>query len=104
MNRSPSNFSESNMECVPTLSIVGTAIKGKKIYISRNRDIRELSKTEHAIILLLAIGKTYKEISEINGVCIDTVKKHCSNIYKKLLVGNKTEAINYYRNSMKSLY
>jgi DNA-binding NarL/FixJ family response regulator len=61
-------------------------------------NLQELSMTEHNVLQLLSLGKTYKEIAEVNNVCLDTVKKHCSNIYKKLEVGNKTEAINvFYR-------
>ena len=39
-----------------------------------------------------------KEIAEIKQVTIDTIKKHVSNIYKKLHVNNKVEAINILKN------
>ena len=40
----------------------------------------------------------YKEIADQMQIGLDTVKKHCGNIYRKLHVGNKTEAINLFMN------
>jgi len=36
----------------------------------------------------------YKEIAELLGITIGTVKQHIHKIYDKLQVTNKTEAIN----------
>jgi two-component system, NarL family, response regulator LiaR len=59
-----------------------------------------LTETEKKIIDCLEKGMLYKEIALANDIKIDTVKKHCSNIYKKLKVRNKTEAINLYQTSL----
>lgn len=48
------------------------------------------------ILQHLSTGITYKEIAVLQAVKIDTVKKHCSHIYQKLSVRNKTEAILFY--------
>ena len=53
-----------------------------------------LTVTEKEVLELLAQGLLYKEIADKKSVTIDTVKKHISNIYKKLQVSNKIEAIN----------
>lgn len=42
---------------------------------------------------LLAKGFTYKEISAPMKVSPETVKKHLKNIYRKLKVQNKVEAL-----------
>jgi len=53
-----------------------------------------LTITEKKIIELLSQGLIYKEIAKQHFVSIETVKKHIRNIYKKLQVNNKIEAIN----------
>lgn len=64
-----------------------------------NNQLNELSKTEHDVLELLAQGLLYKEIADIKDITLDTVKKHVGNIYKKLHVNNKVEAINLLKNS-----
>jgi two-component system, NarL family, response regulator LiaR len=60
-----------------------------------------LTKKEEEVLVVLAKGLLYKEISVQLSISIDTVKKHCKNIYKKLNVRNRTEATNYF-NSQKA--
>ncbi len=55
-----------------------------------------ITHCEQGVLEILAVGKTYKEIAIEKHISVDTVKKHCTNIYRKLGVGNKTEAINMY--------
>ncbi len=57
---------------------------------------RRLTYSEIRIMELLSAGKMYKEIALELNVCIDTVKKHCTNMYRKLAVSNRIEAINKY--------
>lgn len=59
-----------------------------------SNNLNELSKSEHDILELLAQGFLYKEIAYKKEITLDTVKKHVGNIYKKLHVNNKVEAIN----------
>jgi DNA-binding NarL/FixJ family response regulator len=42
----------------------------------------------------LAKGNLYKEISITLNISVNTVKQHIHNIYQKLHVKNRTEAIN----------
>ncbi|MFI5133255.1 MAG: response regulator [Chitinophagales bacterium] len=56
-----------------------------------------LSPREKEVLELLAKGMLYKEIAERLGVGTETVKKHLKNIYQKLHVQNKIEAINKFR-------
>ncbi|MDX6183985.1 response regulator transcription factor [Flavobacterium sp. Fl-77] len=53
-----------------------------------------LTVTEKEVLELLAQGLLYKEIADKKSVTIDTIKKHIGNIYRKLQVSNKIEAIN----------
>jgi DNA-binding NarL/FixJ family response regulator len=52
-----------------------------------------LTPKELAVYAQLKTGLLNKEIAHKNGVTIDTVKKHCKNIYAKLEVRNRTEAV-----------
>lgn len=58
------------------------------------KDFEELTKRETEIVELLSQGLLYKEIADKLFISIDTVKKHVGNIYRKLHVNNKVEAIN----------
>ena len=60
-----------------------------------------LTPKEMAILQLLAQGLMYKEMADKQNVNINTIKKHCKSIYKKLEVRNRTEATNYF-NSLKA--
>ena len=49
---------------------------------------------EKEVLTFLSMGMTYKGISEKMEVSPETVKKHLKNIYRKLNVQNKIEALN----------
>lgn len=53
-----------------------------------------LTNRESILLNLLAKGMIYKEIAESMNITIGTVKQHIHNIYEKLQVTNRTEAIN----------
>lgn len=59
----------------------------------QTKDLDTLSDKEMEILQMLSIGLLYKEIADKRSISIETVKKHCSNIYRKLQVSNKAEAI-----------
>ena len=52
-----------------------------------------LTKREMEVLNLLAAGLTNREIAEQLVVSPETVKKHSANIYGKLSVGNRTQAV-----------
>jgi DNA-binding NarL/FixJ family response regulator len=52
-----------------------------------------LSKREEEILDLLAKGYRYKEIADALGISFDTVRSHLRNIYEKLHVSSRTEAV-----------
>jgi DNA-binding CsgD family transcriptional regulator len=63
-----------------------------KRFSMRNESI-VLTPKERQVMQLLAKGFTYKEISAPMKVSPETVKKHLKNIYRKLKVQNKVEAL-----------
>ena len=56
--------------------------------------IAELSPRETEVLQLLSKGFHYKEVAAKLSVSVDTIRNHCRNIYAKLQVSNKVEAIN----------
>ncbi len=56
-----------------------------------------LSQREKEVLQLLSKGLLYKEIAQQLGVGTETVKKHLKNIYQKLHVQNKIEALNKFK-------
>jgi two-component system, NarL family, response regulator LiaR len=74
----------------------GIALRVVKYFqqINNPKPLAQLSEKENIILVHLSKGYLYKEIADMEHLAIDTIKKHCGNIYKKLHVNNKTEAIN----------
>ena len=62
-----------------------------------NDENSSLSIREREVLELLSKGLLYKEIAERLGVTHETVKKHLKNIYQKLHVQNKIEALNKFK-------
>jgi len=57
-----------------------------------------LSKREVEILKLLSKGYRYKEIAEKLFISTETVRTHIRNIYSKLQVQSRTDALNKYYN------
>lgn len=53
----------------------------------------KLTERERGILDQLATGRMYKEIAMKESISIETVRKHARNIYEKLQVGSRMEAI-----------
>ncbi len=65
---------------------------------ARNNDT-PLTEKETEVLIELANGKSYKSIAVNLSISIDTVKFHIKNIYSKLQVNNKEDAIHLARNN-----
>jgi DNA-binding NarL/FixJ family response regulator len=62
-----------------------------------NNDILTiLTKRELEILKMLAQGQVYKEISDKLNISSETVRKHVYNVYDKLHVSSRVEAVNKY--------
>ncbi|MBD1394654.1 response regulator [Mucilaginibacter glaciei] len=53
-----------------------------------------LTERELEVLSLLSKGLLYKEIADQLHITLNTVKNHCKNIYKRLHVQNRVEALN----------
>lgn len=58
--------------------------------------IQVLTERENEVLQLLADGLLYKEIADRLRIVHGTVRQHIHNIYEKLHVQNRTEAVNKY--------
>jgi len=57
----------------------------------------DLSLKEQSILRLIVEGKSNKEIAAINFVEVSTIKTHINNIYTKLGLDNRKQAIHQYK-------
>jgi DNA-binding NarL/FixJ family response regulator len=55
--------------------------------------VAELTERELAVLSLLAEGLRNREVAGRLGISARTVDRHCDNIYAKLGVGSRTEAV-----------
>jgi DNA-binding NarL/FixJ family response regulator len=60
----------------------------------RSETVAELTERENEILQLLAKGYLYKEIATRLFISMETVKSHIHNIYNKLHVQTRVEALN----------
>lgn len=63
----------------------------------QKHQIKELTNRENEILGLLIKGKSYQKIADQNFVSIDTIKYHIKNIYRKLQVNTRHEAVEKYK-------
>jgi DNA-binding NarL/FixJ family response regulator len=68
---------------VQTFQVLGTSTEERE----------NLSRRENEILSYLAKGYRYKEIAETLFISIETVRTHVRNIYEKLHVRSRTEAV-----------
>ncbi|MFQ7001744.1 MAG: LuxR C-terminal-related transcriptional regulator [Clostridium sp.] len=73
----------------------------KKMTNQVNQVVKSLTKSEEEVLNLLMDGFKYADISEQLNIKISTVKTHISNIYSKLNVKNKNEAMLVIKNMRK---
>lgn len=87
------------------LDTCAEAAAGKMVFPFINvRELQQdpihlLSRKERAILDALAKGLTNRQLSAELGISINTVKFHLSNLYDKLSVKNRAQAIAYYYES-----
>lgn len=75
-------------------------IKSRKT--DKKNIIRDLSIQERKIYSLLSEGKSNKEIADVLGIELSTVKSHLSSIYGKLNIRSRKEILNFNSDSATS--
>lgn len=84
------------------LDITADVAAGKMVFPFLDvRDLQsdpmfQLTKREKAMLESLAEGRTNKELAAVFGLSVNTVKFHLSNLYEKLHVRSRTQAIAFY--------
>ncbi len=58
-----------------------------------SRVFPELSERETELLVLIAQGRTNQEIAEQLGLTLKTVRNHVSNIFSKLQVADRAQAV-----------
>lgn len=61
--------------------------------MSRRSGLNQLTEREHQILLLVARGRNNKQIADTLHLSVRTIKFHTGNIYSKLGVKSRSEAI-----------
>lgn len=61
--------------------------------------LQSLTRTEKLLLSSLALGRTNKELASDHGISINTVKFHLRNLYEKLAVKNRAQAIAFFYSS-----
>ena len=98
-NSPPTKITEAIIELYHGESPMSSVIARKVIKAfqpapQQNQDVENLTKREREMLDLLAKGYRYKEIAEILFISFETVRTHIHNIYEKLHVQSRTEALN----------
>lgn len=84
------------------LDICADAAAGRMVFPFLDvRDLQadpifQLTKRERAMLEAMAEGRTNKELAAEFDVSVNTVKFHLSNLYDKLGVKNRSQAISFY--------
>ena len=92
----------------PPEQLINTAMQvaaGKMIFPYVDvRDLHDplqmLTRSERTLLSTLALGRTNAQLADELNISINTVKFHLRNLYEKLQVGNRAQAIAYYYSSI----
>jgi DNA-binding NarL/FixJ family response regulator len=74
-------------------SIARKVVEAFQTMAPSSEEAQNLSKREQEILSCLAKGYRYKEIAETLFISVETVRTHLRNIYEKLHVRSRSEAV-----------
>ena len=87
---------ELNQGGYPMSSNIARKLLNIFVHVKTKTKKEILTDRENEVLQLLADGLLYKEIAERLNIAHGTVRQHIHNIYEKLHVQNRTEAVNKY--------
>jgi DNA-binding NarL/FixJ family response regulator len=108
MDAGAAGYLDKKLKANDLLAAIRRAARGEYLYdkeqIERAKRWREevtakwesLSKREREVLQLLTEGQDNHAIATSLGISINTVEKHLKNIYKKLGVTSRTEAVHWW--------
>jgi DNA-binding NarL/FixJ family response regulator len=76
----------------PSMYLAGGKVGRRSVLREANGNASELTRRELEILRLVAQGHSNGELAKMLWITEQTIKFHLSNIYRKLDVGNRTEA------------
>lgn len=62
----------------------------------RGDPLQSLTEREHSLLAALAQGRSNKELAQDLGITVNTVKFHLRNLFEKLQVNSRAQAIAFY--------
>ncbi len=74
----------------------GDGVSSAAPALAPDNPLRELSERELEVLRMAALGSSNDQIAATLSCSVNTVKKHCTHIYKKLGVKGRTNAIHFY--------
>ncbi len=77
-------------------SIARKVVASFSKFDAQHHSVESLTARENEILNLLAKGQMNKEVANVLGISNGTVRKHIQNIYDKLHVNTRVEAVNLY--------
>jgi len=92
-NTSPSEIIEAIKEVRNGGSPMSTEIARRIVTSFRAKKTIDFTSREHEVLALLCKGLSYKSIADKIFVSIETVHFHIKNIYRKLHVNSKSQAV-----------
>jgi DNA-binding NarL/FixJ family response regulator len=78
----------------PMSSHIARKVIGSFRETEKNTELEKLSQREQEIVQFLSQGLRYKEIADKLFLSTETVRTHIRNIYQKLQVNSRTDALN----------
>ena len=99
----PEKIHRASFETMEGGSAMSASIALKSLNLIKNATIKvkrevstdnTLTKREIEMLELIATGLSYEQVADRSGISYGTVRKHLENIYKKLNVHSKLEAVN----------
>ena len=80
------------------MSVVERTMNGESVYPDKTPEVRlgnttsyEFSEAELRVLRLLVEGMTYRQMADVLGVTVDTVKAHTSSVLSKTGFSSKTK-------------
>lgn len=98
-------FAARSADAATLLDTCAAVAQGKMVFpfvdvrLLRQDPMQSLSRREQTMLEALSKGMTNRELSEELGITTNTVKFHLSNLYAKLDVRSRAQAIAYYYSS-----
>ncbi|MFK7875535.1 MAG: response regulator transcription factor [Paracoccaceae bacterium] len=105
MSAGAAAFAPRSSDAATLLDTCTDVAAGKMVFpfldvrVLQSDPIQQLSRKERVMLEALSKGLTNRELSTELGITINTVKFHLSNLYEKLSVKNRAQAIAFYYSS-----